>query len=458
MGPQRVDPYEILGLERGASWAEIRVAYRRLAKKHHPDKNPGDKASEWIFKEVSRAYEHLRGVHGADGRPGDRRRRERDPGKRSDYEHTERQERAQREREQRQRAERVRREQERAERREQEQRERAARERREQAKSERTARDSREGIGEQSGRRQSALGLSIVAVATLIGIATAIYDRPGDTLPDRSVPSATAIEREGTPARPASTVTAPQGLVPVGRQSSTTSGPSPPSVRVGTNVSPRGAAKSAPETESEAAAAGPRRTATGTQVPASAARSRAPERAFFFFILRRPPSSRRVDNATVIGWRGVDPPDRTEPSARTGASVTGSAFFTRGSHEDDVVRVQGTPSRIDRHPSLGYETWRYGNSTVRISAGSRRVTDWANHTGNLRVRLIPGANVTGSPFFTRGSHEDDVVRVQGTPSRIDRYPSLGYETWRYGNSTVTISADSRRVTDWANRTGNLRVR
>ncbi len=141
-----------------------------------------------------------------------------------------------------------------------------------------------------------------------------------------------------------------------------------------------------------------------------------------------------------------------------GANVTGSPFFTRGSHEDDVVRVQGTPSRIDRHPSLGYETWRYGNSTVRISAGSRRVTDWANHTGNLRVRLIPGANVTGSPFFTRGSHEDDVVRVQGTPSRIDRYPSLGYETWRYGNSTVTISADSRRVTDWANRTGNLRVR
>ena len=59
-----VDPYEILGLEHGASWDEIRTAYRRLAKKHHPDKNPGDRASEWIFKDVNRAYEYLRGIGG----------------------------------------------------------------------------------------------------------------------------------------------------------------------------------------------------------------------------------------------------------------------------------------------------------------------------------------------------------------------------------------------------------
>ena len=54
------DPYEVLGLERGATDAEVRAAHLRLAKKHHPDKNAGDKASEWIFKEVQRAYETLR--------------------------------------------------------------------------------------------------------------------------------------------------------------------------------------------------------------------------------------------------------------------------------------------------------------------------------------------------------------------------------------------------------------
>ena len=54
------DPYEVLGLDPGAREADVRAAYLRLAKKHHPDKNPEDKASEWIFKEVQRAYETLR--------------------------------------------------------------------------------------------------------------------------------------------------------------------------------------------------------------------------------------------------------------------------------------------------------------------------------------------------------------------------------------------------------------
>ncbi len=53
------DPYEILGVARTASVDEIRSAYRRLAKKLHPDLNPGDKASEDKFKEVSAANELL---------------------------------------------------------------------------------------------------------------------------------------------------------------------------------------------------------------------------------------------------------------------------------------------------------------------------------------------------------------------------------------------------------------
>ena len=44
--------YEVLGDERGASQDEIKKAYRRLAMKYHPDRNPGDKAAEAKFKEV----------------------------------------------------------------------------------------------------------------------------------------------------------------------------------------------------------------------------------------------------------------------------------------------------------------------------------------------------------------------------------------------------------------------
>jgi curved DNA-binding protein len=50
------DYYEILGLKKGASPDEIKKAFRKLAVKFHPDKNPGDKKSEDRFKEVNEAY------------------------------------------------------------------------------------------------------------------------------------------------------------------------------------------------------------------------------------------------------------------------------------------------------------------------------------------------------------------------------------------------------------------
>jgi len=54
------DYYEILGIDKSANVDEIKKAYRKLAMKYHPDKNPGDKEAENKFKEVSEAYEVLK--------------------------------------------------------------------------------------------------------------------------------------------------------------------------------------------------------------------------------------------------------------------------------------------------------------------------------------------------------------------------------------------------------------
>ncbi|MBE0545328.1 MAG: molecular chaperone DnaJ [Verrucomicrobia bacterium] len=53
------DYYEVLGVSRDADAEEIKKSYRKLAIKHHPDKNPGDKSAEENFKELSEAYEAL---------------------------------------------------------------------------------------------------------------------------------------------------------------------------------------------------------------------------------------------------------------------------------------------------------------------------------------------------------------------------------------------------------------
>ena len=138
-----------------------------------------------------------------------------------------------------------------------------------------------------------------------------------------------------------------------------------------------------------------------------------------------------------------------------GPNTTDAPYFTLGSHQDDVVRVQGTPSSIVNQNYAGTMTWRYGTSTVETSTRTNRVLQWSNR-GNLHVRIAAGPNTTDAPYVTMGSHRDDVVRVQGTPTAITAQSHAGRMTWRYGTSTVEISTRTDRVLQWSNR-GNLHV-
>src|SRR3954465_12550134 len=59
MATEKRDYYEVLGVERNAAGEEIKRAYRKLAVKFHPDKNPDDPHSEEKFKELGEAYDVL---------------------------------------------------------------------------------------------------------------------------------------------------------------------------------------------------------------------------------------------------------------------------------------------------------------------------------------------------------------------------------------------------------------
>lgn len=58
--PEKRDYYDVLGVSKGASADEIKKAFRKLALKYHPDRNPGDKTAEAKFKEINEAYEVLK--------------------------------------------------------------------------------------------------------------------------------------------------------------------------------------------------------------------------------------------------------------------------------------------------------------------------------------------------------------------------------------------------------------
>ena len=56
----KTDYYELLGVERGADASVLKSAFRKMAMKYHPDRNPGDSAAEAKFKEINEAYDVLR--------------------------------------------------------------------------------------------------------------------------------------------------------------------------------------------------------------------------------------------------------------------------------------------------------------------------------------------------------------------------------------------------------------
>src|SRR5215207_5528768 len=58
-GTRKRDYYEVLGVSPSATEKDIKTAYRKLARKHHPDVNPGDTSAEGLFKEIGEAYSVL---------------------------------------------------------------------------------------------------------------------------------------------------------------------------------------------------------------------------------------------------------------------------------------------------------------------------------------------------------------------------------------------------------------
>ena len=148
---------------------------------------------------------------------------------------------------------------------------------------------------------------------------------------------------------------------------------------------------------------------------------------------------------------------RLKPTSAPSSRTERSSYFTRGSSMDEVLQVQGTPTGANIYESLGQEVWDFGRSTVTFDFKTKKVKEWSNRSGNLKVRMQPQVTASVS-YFTRGSSMDEVLQVQGTPTGTNIYESLGQEVWDFGRSTVTFDFKTKKVKEWSNRSGNLKVR
>ena len=168
-------------------------------------------------------------------------------------------------------------------------------------------------------------------------------------------------------------------------------------------------------------------------------------------------SGTRASNPSADTSSQTSRPQSNAPQDPTG-------YFTLGSTKSDVADIHGPPSdvSVDRH--LREEVWHYGsNDTIEFDLDTGRVQGWSNIRGNLRIRLVPGQNVTTAGLFTIGSHRDDVARLHGTPPVLLVRQEEDWENWMYPGmmpdiNHVEFSFSTGRVTSWENRDGLLKVR
>lgn len=126
-----------------------------------------------------------------------------------------------------------------------------------------------------------------------------------------------------------------------------------------------------------------------------------------------------------------------------GPSELPSGCFSIGSTEDEVRCAQGVPTRVSG------ATWGYKYSSVEFGPDGR-VVAYSNISDNLKVRVLPSSRVHRSNHFTIGSTQDEVLSIQGTPTRMSG-DTLGYEY-----SSVEFGPDSR-VTGYSDISHNLKV-
>ena len=175
--------------------------------------------------------------------------------------------------------------------------------------------------------------------------------------------------------------------------------------------------------------------------------------------------SRVAQSGTQTSGEGTGPSaaSASQASRPSNAPRNPTGYFTLGSSKSDVADIHGPPGDVSIDQYFRAEVWHYGSDdTIEFDVSSGKVQGWSNIRRNLRIKLIPGPNVTSLDYFMIGAHRDEVARLHGTPVMIMASQELDREIWVYDGPEVTaaigFSFSTGRLNHWESDDSNLKAR
>ncbi len=168
-------------------------------------------------------------------------------------------------------------------------------------------------------------------------------------------------------------------------------------------------------------------------------------------------------NQTNNGAQSVNqPPGFIGFSGNSGGGFSNGTRRGGGRRGEGGFNIPGVPNNIPGVPGI-LNGPGYGSLDITINNNSPNTA--ANNNGggaheatSAGKGAAPAGGQPSKDFFAVGSSKDDVLRLQGNPDRVDRYPALGYDIWHYGMSQVRISVKTGEVMECIDFGRNLKTR
>jgi curved DNA-binding protein CbpA len=136
--------------------------------------------------------------------------------------------------------------------------------------------------------------------------------------------------------------------------------------------------------------------------------------------------------------------------------------FTIGSSKQEVLKIQGNPSRTVKLDELNKDIWHYDFSSITFIDG--KVTEYSNNSNNLRVQYSESISNNHTQTedhnynlnFSIGSSKQEVLKIQGKPTRTVKLDDLNKDIWHYDFSSVTFI--NGKVSEYSDNSKNLKVK